>query len=205
MRPGSCECDEIGLRHEAPPGSADRTQLGHRDTVAGDDERLPRRNSVDHLRVVVAQLTLSNGLGHERDCSTKSYEVLRALVEWLQAFSQVVEVRIRVPLDRLRPLFHDTELHEHKRLLRICRQVDDADSEGCGDGELVDAQARRCKAGTGASVAQVPEPRRKVSSRYRSHGVKDEPDSYMRRQEKSASFSRRGREVDALREHAHPW
>jgi hypothetical protein len=31
--------------------------------------------------------------------------------------------------------------------------------------------------GAGASVAQVTEPHRKVSCRYRSHGVKDEPES----------------------------
>jgi hypothetical protein len=40
---------------------------------------------------------------------------------------------------------------------------------------VVDPSGTKCQGGTGASVAQVPEPRPKVSSRYRSHGVKHEP------------------------------
>jgi hypothetical protein len=40
---------------------------------------------------------------------------------------------------------------------------------GCSGG-------RRCRAGTGASVAQVREPRRGVSCSYRSHSVKREPE-----------------------------
>jgi hypothetical protein len=44
----------------------------------------------------------------------------------------------------------------------------------------------KCQAGTGASVAQVPEPRLKVSGRYRSHAVKHEPEFHNR----SSSMSR---------------
>ena len=43
---------------------ADRPELGHRDAIAGDDERLSGSNSVDHLCVVVAEFALGNGLGH---------------------------------------------------------------------------------------------------------------------------------------------
>ena len=41
---------------------------------------------------------------------------------------------------------------------------------------MVDLSGTKCQAGTGASVAQVPEPRRKVSSRCRIHAVKHEPE-----------------------------
>ena len=58
------ERHEVGLRHEAPTRPSDRAELGHRDAIAGDDERLPGGNRVDHLCVVVAQFALGNGLGH---------------------------------------------------------------------------------------------------------------------------------------------
>jgi hypothetical protein len=41
---------------------------------------------------------------------------------------------------------------------------------------VVDLSGTKCQAGTGVSVAQVPEPRRKVSSRCRIHAVKHEPE-----------------------------
>ena len=41
---------------------------------------------------------------------------------------------------------------------------------------MVDLSGTKCQAGTGVSVAQVPEPRRKVSSRSRIHAVKHEPE-----------------------------
>ena len=41
---------------------------------------------------------------------------------------------------------------------------------------MVDLPGTKCQAGTGVNVAQVPEPRRKVSSRCRIHAVKHEPE-----------------------------
>ena len=41
---------------------------------------------------------------------------------------------------------------------------------------MVDLSGTKCQAGTGVSVAQVPEPRPRVSSRCRIHAVKHEPE-----------------------------
>ena len=41
---------------------------------------------------------------------------------------------------------------------------------------MVDLSGTKCQAGTGVSVARVPEPRRRVSSRCRIHAVKHEPE-----------------------------
>ena len=46
---------------------------------------------------------------------------------------------------------------------------------------MVDLPGTKCQAGTGVSVAQVPEPRRKVSSRCRIHAVKHEPEFHTNR------------------------
>ena len=60
--------------------------------------------------------------------------------------------------DRPLPLFHDTELHEHKVLLRILRQIAPT-AKKVATANWWMLGLPRCKAGTGASVAQVPEPR----------------------------------------------
>ena len=85
-------------------------------------------------------------------------------------------------------LLHDTELHEHEGLLRVCR----------GEPQ----QRRRWQAAGGGSrgregVVQVPEPVsprcrsrvREVSASYRSHGVKDEPESHKGRSDPSARWT----------------
>src|SRR6516165_11048067 len=78
--------------------------------------------------------------------------------------------------DRLQALLHQTQLHQHRGPPSFLRTWTSPAKKV--------APARwwtsrhKCQAGTGASVAQVPDPRREVSGSYRSHGVKDEPDSH---------------------------
>src|ERR1700683_4755252 len=43
-----------------------RAQLGHSLPVAGDDEGFASRDRIDHLSVVVAQLSLGQELGHAK-------------------------------------------------------------------------------------------------------------------------------------------
>ena len=69
-------------------------------------------------------------------------------------------------------LLHDTELHQHRRhppienLDREAQPVEQPASPNYRD---------RRRPGTGATVAQVPEPRRKMSHDYRSRNVKHLP------------------------------
>jgi hypothetical protein len=46
---------------------------------------------------------------------------------------------------------------------------------------VADLSGTKCQAGTGISVAQVPEPRRRVSSRCRIHAVKHEPEFHTKK------------------------
>ena len=78
MWPGSSERKEICLGDELPPDRRDRTELGHRHTMTRDDKGLPGDHCVDHLRVVIAQLPLCDGLGHAGDRSTRRYGVRRS-------------------------------------------------------------------------------------------------------------------------------
>ena len=71
-------------------------------------------------------------------------------------------------------LFHQLELHQHGR------PPPDLSTTASTAKKVATATwwtlaGTKCQAGTGASVAQVPEPRLKVSRRYRSHAVKHEP------------------------------
>ncbi len=72
-------------------------------------------------------------------------------------------------------LFHQLELHQHGR------PPSDLSTTASTAKKVATATwwtlaGTKCQAGTGASVAQVPEPRPKVSGRYRSHAVKHEPE-----------------------------
>ncbi len=76
--------------------------------------------------------------------------------------------------DRLGPLFRNPELHEHHGLLRDRRRRRRQRRRwrrraGGNSGR------GRCHPCTGATVAQLPGPRRRVSSSYRSHVVQHEP------------------------------
>ena len=53
-----------------------------------------------------------------------------------------------------------------------------------------DPSGTKCQAGTGASVAQVPEPRLEVSGRYRSHAVKHEPEFHTKEADSFAHVAR---------------
>lgn len=75
-RPGD-QCSKIGFARKGTPGSANRPQFGHRDAVAGDNGGLPQHHSVHHLRVIVAQLALSNDLRHNEHGSVDRYTSLR--------------------------------------------------------------------------------------------------------------------------------
>ena len=77
MWSASSERNEICLGDKFPPGRRNRTELGHRDTIARNDEGLPGGYRVDHLGVVVAQLPLCDGLRHEGECSTERYKTLQ--------------------------------------------------------------------------------------------------------------------------------
>ena len=72
-------------------------------------------------------------------------------------------------------LFHQLELHQHRG------PPSDLSTTASTAKKVATATwwtlaGTKCQAGTGASVAQVPEPRPKVSGRYRSHAVKHEPE-----------------------------
>jgi len=70
MRAGSPQSNEVRLCDEFPSGRRNRTELGHRNAIARHDEGFPGGHRVDHLGIVVAQLPLRDGLGHECHCST---------------------------------------------------------------------------------------------------------------------------------------
>lgn len=81
MGSGSGSIEDIPLRHERPASAWDGPQLGDWDAIAGHDEGFPRYHGVDHLRVVVAQLSLGNGPVHLRSVGTVATACYECVVD----------------------------------------------------------------------------------------------------------------------------
>ena len=51
---GTRQTGDLIASDEGAPAGSYRAQLGHRFTIAGNDERLARCYGVDHLRILIA-------------------------------------------------------------------------------------------------------------------------------------------------------
>jgi hypothetical protein len=63
---GCRQCGHLVPGDEDATSGPDWPKLGDRLTVTCDDEALSRRHRIDHLRVLIAQLSLGDYLRHKR-------------------------------------------------------------------------------------------------------------------------------------------
>jgi hypothetical protein len=142
----SAHLDDSGFDHR---GHLVRTALGHRALVGQGGHATGRIATQPGVDRVAAHLVAASYVGHAHPVEDVDHRPIA--------------------------LFHQLELHQHGR------PPSDLSTTASTAKEVATATwwtlaGTKCQAGTGASVAQVPEPRLEVSGRYRSHAVKHEPE-----------------------------
>jgi hypothetical protein len=78
-RPGSNQGGNIGFRDVLAASPLEWAQLGNRLAMSGDDEDRPSLDRGEHLRILIAQLSLRNRSAHVRTvakCATICYSSL---------------------------------------------------------------------------------------------------------------------------------